>query len=181
MKRTLVTIACFTFATAMFAATTTVNVGGESMWSNRTIVNNAINSADHTTLVTALKAAGLVDTLQGAGPFTVFAPTNAAFNRLPEGTVKSLLMPENKAELTKILTYHVVAGNYNSAQLMNMIKRGRGTASLKTVDGEMLSFSMNGPRNIVLKDIKGNIANISTYDVMQSNGVIHVIDRVEMP
>lgn len=181
MKRTFVTVICLTFATAMFAATTTVNVGGQSMWSNKTIVNNAINSADHTTLVTALKAAGLVDTLQGAGPFTVFAPTNAAFNRLPEGTFASLLKPENKAELAKILNYHVVSGNYNAAQLINLIKRGNGTASLRTVDGEQLSFMMNGPRNIVLKDSKGNFANISTYDVYQSNGVIHVIDRVEMP
>lgn len=181
MKRTIVTVLCLTFATAMFAATTTVNVGGQSMWSNKSIVNNAINSADHTTLVAALKAAGLVDTLQGAGPFTVFAPTNAAFDRLPAGTVTSLLKPENKTELTNILTYHVVAGNYNAAQLMTLIKRGDGKASLPTVSGERLSFSMNGPRNIVLKDIKGNVANISTYDVYQSNGVIHIIDRVEMP
>ncbi len=170
-------------AGAAMAATSadTVSVGGQMMLSSRTIVANAVNSADHTTLVTAVKAAGLVPTLQGSGPFTVFAPTNAAFAALPNGTVDNLLKPENKAMLTKVLTYHVVAGRLDSAALMQMIRKGNGTAHLKTVAGESLWAMMNGPRNIVVKDARGSVANISTYDVYQSNGVIHVIDRVLMP
>lgn len=163
------------------ATNSTVMVGGQSMLPMKDIVSNAVNSADHTTLVAAVKAAGLVDTLKGAGPFTVFAPTNNAFSALPAGTVDSLLKTENKTTLTKVLTYHVVAGRIDSAELMKRIKSGNGTATLKTVEGESLWAMMNGPRNIVLKDAKGNVANISTYDVMQSNGVIHVIDRVLMP
>jgi len=171
------------FATAALAATPadTVMVGGQAMLSSKNIVANAVNSADHTTLVAAVKAAGLVPTLQGAGPFTVFAPTNNAFAALPAGTVDGLLKPENKATLTKVLTYHVVAGRMDSAALMQMIHKGHGTARLTTVQGEPLWAMMNGPRNIVLKDAKGAVANISTYDVYQSNGVIHSIDRVLMP
>ncbi|HLK98263.1 MAG TPA: fasciclin domain-containing protein [Hymenobacter sp.] len=159
----------------------TVSVGGKAMYPNKNIVENAVNSADHTTLVAAVKAAGLVETLQGKGPFTVFAPTNAAFNALPAGTVESLVKPESKATLTKILTYHVVAGNMTADKIMSAIKAGKGTASLKTVSGGTLKAMMNGPKNVVLIDEKGGVSTISTYDVIQSNGVIHVIDKVLMP
>ncbi|MBX0289632.1 fasciclin domain-containing protein [Hymenobacter sp. HSC-4F20] len=159
----------------------TVSVGGEAMYPNKNIVENAVKSKDHTTLVAAVKAAGLVETLQGKGPFTVFAPTNAAFSALPAGTVESLVKPENKATLTKILTYHVVAGNLTADKLMAAIKSGKGTATLKTVSGGTLKAMMNGPKNVVLQDEKGNISSISTYDVLQSNGVIHVVDKVLMP
>ncbi|GAA4393690.1 fasciclin domain-containing protein [Hymenobacter koreensis] len=159
----------------------TVMVGGEAMYANKNIVENAVNSKDHTTLVAAVKAAGLVETLQGKGPFTVFAPTNAAFNALPAGTVETLVKPENKATLTKILTYHVVAGNMTADKITAAIKAGKGTASLKTVSGGTLKATMNGPKNVVLTDEKGNVSTISTYDVLQSNGVIHVIDKVVMP
>ncbi|UOQ53568.1 fasciclin domain-containing protein [Hymenobacter cellulosivorans] len=159
----------------------TVMVGGEAMYANKNIVENAVNSKDHTTLVAAVKAAGLVETLQGKGPFTVFAPTNAAFNALPAGTVETLVKPENKATLTKILTYHVVAGNMTAEKIMAAIKAGKGSATLKTVSGGTLYATMNGPKNVVLTDEKGNVSCISTYDVIQSNGVIHVIDKVLMP
>ncbi len=159
----------------------TVMVGGQAMYPNKDIVDNAVNSADHTTLVAAVKAAGLVETLKGKGPFTVFAPTNEAFAVLPAGTVDNLLKPENKAALTKILTYHVVAGNMDAAAIMSAIRAGGGTATLKTVSGGTLTAMMNGPRNVVLKDAQGNVAEISTYDVRQSNGVIHVVDKVLMP
>ncbi|UOQ72724.1 fasciclin domain-containing protein [Hymenobacter cellulosilyticus] len=159
----------------------TVMVGGEAMYANKNIVENAVNSKDHTTLVAAVKAAGLVETLQGKGPFTVFAPTNAAFNALPAGTVETLVKPESKATLTKILTYHVVAGNMTADKIMAAIKAGKGTATLKTVSGGTLYATMNGPKNVVLTDEKGNVSCISTYDVIQSNGVIHVIDKVLMP
>ncbi|MBT9392302.1 fasciclin domain-containing protein [Hymenobacter sp. NST-14] len=159
----------------------TVTVGGQAMYPNKNIVENAVNSADHTTLVAAVKAAGLVETLAGKGTFTVFAPTNAAFNALPAGTVETLVKPENKATLTSILTYHVVAGNMTADKIMAAIKAGKGTATLKTVSGGTLKAMMNGPKNIVLQDEKGNLATISTYDVMQSNGVIHVINSVLMP
>jgi uncharacterized surface protein with fasciclin (FAS1) repeats len=159
----------------------TVMVGGEAMYPNKNIVENAVNSKDHTTLVAAVKAAGLVETLQGKGPFTVFAPTNAAFNALPAGTVETLVKPESKATLTKILTYHVVAGNMTSDKIMAAIKAGKGSAALKTVSGGTLTATMNGPKNVVLTDEKGNVSCISTYDVIQSNGVIHVIDKVLMP
>ena len=159
----------------------TVMVGGEAMYANKNIVENAVNSKDHTTLVAAVKAAGLVETLQGKGPFTVFAPTNAAFNALPAGTVETLVKPESKATLTKILTYHVVAGNMTADKIMAAIKAGKGTAALKTVSGGTLTATMNGPKNVVLTDEKGNVSTISTYDVLQSNGVIHVIDKVLMP
>lgn len=159
----------------------TVMVGGKAMLPSKDIVANAVNSADHTTLVAAVKAAGLVETLQGKGPFTVFAPVNDAFENLPAGTVETLLKPENKAQLTKVLTYHVVAGNMTADKIMSAIKAGKGTASLKTVSGGTLKATMNGPKNVVLMDESGNTATISTYDVLQSNGVIHVIDKVMLP
>lgn len=159
----------------------TVMVGGEAMYPNKDIVANAVNSKDHTTLVAAVKAAGLVETLQGKGPFTVFAPVNDAFENLPAGTVETLLKPESKATLAKVLTYHVVAGNMTADKLMSAIKAGKGKASLKTVSGGTLVASMNGARNMVLTDESGNTTSISTYDVMQSNGVIHVIDKVMLP
>ena len=158
-----------------------VMVGGMAMYRTKNIVENAVNSKDHTTLVAAVKAAGLVDTLAGKGPFTVFAPTNAAFNMLPMGTVDSLLKPEMKDNLTKVLTYHVVAGKWSSAAIKKLIMKGDGTAPFTTVSGGKLWAMMNGPTNIVIKDEMGGIANVSTYDVMQSNGVIHVVDHVLMP
>lgn len=158
-----------------------VMVGTQAMYPTKTIVDNAMNSADHTTLVAAVKAAGLVETLKSKGPFTVFAPTNNAFSALPDGTVANLLKPENKAALTKVLTYHVVAGKVDAERLMDLIRKGKGTARLQTVSGGSLWAMMNGKRNIVIKDESGGIANISTYDVTQSNGVIHVIDRVLLP
>jgi uncharacterized surface protein with fasciclin (FAS1) repeats len=156
-------------------------VGGQAMYPSKDIVDNAVNSSDHTTLVAAVKAADLVDTLRGKGPFTVFAPTNAAFAALPGGTVDTLLKPENKPALTRVLTYHVVPGRLDAAALQKVIKAGHGTAQLKTASGGTLRAMMNGDRNIVLKDEKGAVASISTYDVYQSNGVIHVIDRVVLP
>jgi uncharacterized surface protein with fasciclin (FAS1) repeats len=158
-----------------------VMVGGESMLPSKNIVANAVNSKDHTTLVAAVKAAGLVDTLQGAGPFTVFAPTNAAFAKLPAGTVEMLLKPENKPALTKVLTYHVVAGRLDAEALWKLVRAGNGNAELKTVSGGKLWITMNGQRNLVVKDEKGMWSEISTYDVMQSNGVIHVVTTVLMP
>lgn len=158
-----------------------VMVGGQSMLPAKDIVDNAVNSADHTTLVAAVKAAGLVETLKGKGPFTVFAPTNAAFGKLPAGTVDTLVKPENKAKLTSILTYHVVAGKYDFMALSGAIKKQHGKAELPTVSGGKLTFMMNGTHNIAVMDEGGNTANISTYDVYQSNGVIHVVDSVLMP
>ncbi|QIX61898.1 fasciclin domain-containing protein [Hymenobacter lutimineralis] len=159
----------------------TIQVGGQAMYPNKNIVENAVNSKDHTTLVAAVKAAGLVETLQGKGPFTVFAPVNDAFENLPAGTVETLLKPENKATLTKVLTYHVVAGNMTADKIMAAIKAGKGKATLKTVSGGTLTAMMNGAHNVVLTDESGNTASISTYDVNQSNGVIHVIDHVLLP
>ena len=156
-------------------------VGGQAMLAQKDIIDNAVNSADHTTLVAAVKAAGLVETLKGKGPFTVFAPTNDAFEDLPAGTVETLLKPENKATLTKVLTYHVVAGRLDAAALRKLVEKGGGTAELTTVSGGKLWVMLNGPSNIVLKDEAGKVANISTYDVYQSNGVIHVLDRVVLP
>ena len=158
----------------------TVMVGGAAMLPTRNIVENAVNSADHTTLVAAVKAAGLVETLSGPGPFTVFAPTNAAFAKLPAGTVENLVKPEQKAALTKILTYHVVPGSVTAAQLMRMIRTGRGKAELTTVSGGKLTARMNG-RGVVLVDEMGGRARVTQTDVMQSNGVIHVTDTVSMP
>jgi uncharacterized surface protein with fasciclin (FAS1) repeats len=156
-------------------------VGGQAMLTSRDIVDNAVNSADHTTLVAAVKAAGLVSTLKGAGPFTVFAPTNAAFAALPAGTVETLLKPENKGTLTQVLTYHVVPGRYDAEALTKLVKDGKGKAMLKTAQGATLTVTMNGPRNLMVADSKGNMANITIYDVYQSNGVILVIDKVLMP
>jgi uncharacterized surface protein with fasciclin (FAS1) repeats len=170
-----------TYANAMLTPGANPMVGGMAMMKSKDIVDNAVNSADHTTLVAAVKAAGLVDTLKGTGPFTVFAPTNEAFAGLPAGTVDTLLKPENRAALVKVLTYHVVAGRLDSATLMDLIQKGGGKASLKTAEGGTLVAQMNGPKNIVLVDEKGGVATISTYDVHQSNGVIQVIDKVAMP
>ena len=166
---------------AAVSASADVMVGGSAMLAQKNIVQNAINSKDHTTLVAAVKAAGLVDTLQGKGPFTVFAPVNAAFAALPAGTVDSLLKPENKATLTKVLTYHVVPGRLTASDLDALIKKGNGSAELTTASGGKLWVMKNGDRNITIKDEAGATADISIYDVMQSNGVIHSVDRVLMP
>jgi uncharacterized surface protein with fasciclin (FAS1) repeats len=155
-------------------------VGGKEMYPNKNIIENAVNSADHTTLVAAVKAAGLVETLEGPGPFTVFAPTNAAFAKLPAGTVDTLLKPENKDTLVKILTYHVVAGRIGAAELKKMIKEGHGKAELKTVSGGKLWAMMQG-NMIVLKDEKGGMSTVTQSNVFQSNGVIHVVDAVLLP
>src|SRR5271166_897596 len=156
-------------------------VGGKEMYPTKNIIENAVNSADHTTLVAAVKAAGLVNTLEGTGPFTVFAPTNEAFNKLPAGTVDTLLKPENKATLTKVLTYHVVAGRLSSHDLMKKIKEGNGTAELTTVEGGKLWVMLHDGKHIELKDEKGGTAMVTIANVFQSNGVIHVIDSVVMP
>jgi uncharacterized surface protein with fasciclin (FAS1) repeats len=158
----------------------TVEVGGAPMYPSKNIVENAVNSKDHTTLVAAVKAAGLVETLEGAGPYTVFAPTNEAFNSLPNGTVETLLKPENKDKLTGILTYHVVAGRMDSKALAEQLKAGNGTAELKTVSGGKLWVMMKG-KSIILKDENGGMAMVTIKDVYQSNGVIHVIDHVLLP
>ena len=155
-------------------------VGGAPMYATKDIIDNAVNSADHKTLVAAVKAAGLVETLKGTGPFTVFAPTDAAFAKLPAGTVDSLVKPENKATLTKILTYHVVAGKMDSRAVAKAIKAGNGKATLKTVSGGSLTASMNG-KTLVLTDDKGGMSNVTIADVYQSNGVIHVVDSVLLP
>lgn len=158
----------------------TVMVGGAAMYPSKDIISNAVNSQDHTTLVAAVKAAGLVETLQGQGPFTVFAPTNAAFEKLPAGAVENLLKEENKPALTGVLTYHVIAGKLDSKELMKKIREGNGTYELTTVAGGKLWIMQKG-NALMLKDEKGNMANITTKDVYQSNGVIHVIDAVLMP
>lgn len=158
----------------------TVMVGGAAMYPSKNIVENAVNSKDHTTLVAAVKAAGLVETLQGDGPFTVFAPTNEAFDKLPAGTVATLLKPENKAMLTSVLTYHVVSGRISSADLMDWIQKGGGSYTATTVQGGKLTFKKMG-KNIYLFDEKGNKSKITIKDVNQKNGVIHVIDTVVMP
>ena len=162
-----------TFLAPVRAAEKTVMVGGAAMYPSRNIVQNAINSKDHTTLVAAVKAAGLVGTLEGKGPFTVFAPTNAAFGKLPAGTVDTLVKPENKATLTKILTYHVVAGKYDASELTDGKK-------LKTVEGEELTVKRDGGK-IWIIDAKGDQSMVSISNVHQSNGVIHVVDTVLMP
>ncbi|GAB4092036.1 fasciclin domain-containing protein [Flaviaesturariibacter terrae] len=160
----------------------TVTVGGAPMYPSKNIVENAVNSADHTTLVAAVKAAGLVETLQSAGPFTVFAPTNAAFAKLPAGTVENLVKPENKALLTKILTYHVVAGRLDSKDLERKMRKSKnGTAELKTVQGERLWIMKDKDGKWWVKDEKGGVARITIPNVYQSNGVIHVVDGVLMP
>ena len=167
------------FAPQVFAQKNPI-VGGAPMYSTKDIIDNAVNSKDHTTLVAAVKAAGLVETLKSAGPFTVFAPTNKAFDKLPAGTVATLVKPENKAMLTKILTYHVLAGNYSAADIMNAIKKGTGKATFTTVQGEKLYASMEG-KKVKLWDAKGGAAYVTIADVNQKNGVIHVIDTVLMP
>lgn len=158
----------------------TVMVGGAAIYPSRNIIENAINSADHTTLVAAVKAAGLVETLSGPGPFTVFAPTNAAFAKLPAGTVETLVKPENKATLTSILTYHVVPGRVTASDLIAMIKAGNGSAKLTTVNGGTLTAHLMGGKVMVI-DAKGGMATVTQADVMQSNGVIHVTNAVSLP
>lgn len=179
MKKIIVSV--FSFLIALSAlGQKPVEVGGAPMYATKNIIENVVNSNDHTTLVAAVKAAGLVETLQGAGPFTVFAPTNAAFDKLPTGTVENLLKPENKATLTAVLTYHVVAGKFSSVDVAKAIKAGNGKAEFKTVQGGILWAMMDG-ENVVLKDEKGNVSTITIMDVNQSNGVIHVINTVVMP
>lgn len=191
MKSKIFTAALFSIAllagsTTIFAQSKmmndekTVMVGGAEMYPSKNIVENAVNSKDHTTLVAAVKAADLVETLQSEGPFTVFAPTNAAFEKLPKGTVETLLMPENKAKLQSILTYHVVAGKQSAAQIMKDIKNGNGKASYKTVSGGTLTAMMKG-KKVVIMDENGGMATVTIADVNQSNGVIHVIDSVVLP
>ena len=180
MKLFSLALATLTLGANLVLAAQDPMVGGAKMYTNKDIVDNAVNSADHTTLVAAVKAAGLADTLKGPGPFTVFAPTNEAFAKLPAGTVDTLLKPENKEMLTKILTYHVVAGRYSAAQLKRMVKTDGGTATLKTVAGEPLTVTMDG-NDLVVKDEKGMEAHITIANVFQSNGVIHVIDTVLQP
>ena len=157
-----------------------VEVGGAPMYSTKNIIENAVNSKDHTTLVAAVKAAGLVETLQSAGPFTVFSPTNEAFAKLPKGTVESLVKPENKATLTKILTYHVVAGKWDAKAIAQLIKDGNGTAEIKTVSGGILKATMKGSK-LMLTDEKGGVSTVTIKNVYQSNGVIHVVDTVVLP
>lgn len=157
-----------------------VMVGGAAMYPSKNIIENAVNSKDHTTLVAAVKAAGLVETLSSAGPFTVFAPTNKAFDKLPAGTVETLVKPENKATLTSILTYHVVAGKMSASDVVAAIKAGNGKAMLKTVQGGTLTASMRG-KNVIITDEKGGMSKVTIANVNQSNGVIHVVDTVLMP
>ena len=182
MKR--IKLSTIALALVMSASTITavaqVTVGGAPMYANKDIIDNAVNSKDHTTLVAAVKAAGLVETLKGAGPFTVFAPTNAAFAALPAGTVDTLLKPESKAALTKVLTYHVVAGKMDAASLTKAITAGGGKAMLKTVSGGTLTASAAGGKVMVM-DESGGTANVTIADVTQSNGVIHVVDKVLLP
>ena len=168
------------FAQQAMGSEHTVMVGGAAMYPTKNIVQNAMNSKDHTTLVTAVKAAGLVDTLSGAGPFTVFAPTNEAFDALPKGTVDTLVKPENKETLTKILTYHVVSGRYTAKDLMALVTKGGGKASLTSVQGEPLTVMQVG-NALTVTDAKGGVAHVTIGDVIQSNGVIHVVDKVLMP
>ncbi len=173
-------LACVLAAGCAAHADTNPMVGGAAMYPSKNIVENAVNSKDHTTLVAAVKAAGLVETLQGPGPFTVFAPTNAAFDKLPAGTVETLVKPENKATLTSILTYHVVPGTLDAKTLMADITKGGGKAMLKTVNGEELTLQ-HETNGIVITDMKGNRSLVTIADVRQSNGIIHVIDTVLLP
>jgi uncharacterized surface protein with fasciclin (FAS1) repeats len=169
-----------TLSAASVLAEKDPDVGGAAMYPTKNIVANAMNSQDHTTLVAAVKAAGLVETLEGTGPFTVFAPVNAAFDKLPAGTVNTLLKPENKDALVKVLTYHVVAGRIGSKELVAMIKKGHGKSELKTVEGGTLTATLMDGK-VMLTDEKGGMATVTIADVYQSNGVIHVIDTVLMP
>ena len=178
-RSTAVAVAALVSALAI-PALAQVMVGGAPMYSNKDIVDNAVNSKDHTTLVAAVKAAGLVQTLKGPGPFTVFAPTNAAFAALPAGTVDNLLKPENKPALTKVLTYHVVAGKMDSAALAKAIDAGNGKATLTAVSGGTLTATRSGS-TIMVSDDSGGMAHVTIPDVVQSNGVIHVVDKVLLP
>lgn len=182
MKRIIlsaIALVAMAFSTQVYAQKNPM-VGGAAMYPTKDIVDNAVNSKDHTTLVAAVKAAGLVETLKGAGPFTVFAPTNAAFDKLPEGTVATLVKPENKETLVKILTYHVVAGKMTSKDIAKAIKAGNGKAELTTVSGGKLWASMDGDK-LILTDEKGGTSTVTIANVIQKNGVIHVIDTVLMP
>ena len=180
MKKLALVFVSALISLSTFAQEKTVMVGGAAMYPSKNIVANAVNSKDHTTLVAAVTAAGLVETLQSAGPFTVFAPTNAAFDKLPAGTVETLVKPENKATLTAILTYHVVAGKLSASDIVAKIKAGNGTATMTTVQGGTLKASLKG-KSVVLTDEKGGMSTVTIADVNQSNGVIHVIDTVVLP
>ena len=182
-KLQLLSLLSFLFiATSVIAQNSkdTKMVGGAEMYPTKNIVENAVNSKDHTTLVAAVKAAELVDVLSSDGPFTVFAPTNTAFEALPEGTVETLLKEENKSKLQSVLTYHVLAGNFKAADIVNAIKKGNGKATFKTVSGADITAMMDG-KNVKVKDAAGNVATVTIADVNQSNGVIHVIDTVLLP
>jgi uncharacterized surface protein with fasciclin (FAS1) repeats len=176
----LVAIGSQSVSAQMMGSNDNPTVGGAAMYKTKNIVENAVNSADHTTLVAAVKAAGLVDTLASKGPFTVFAPVNSAFEKLPAGTVETLLKPENKATLTKILTYHVVAGNFSAKDVVKAIQKGNGKAEFTTVSGGKLYAMLDGSK-VVLMDEKGGKSTVTIADVKQSNGVIHVIDSVVLP
>jgi uncharacterized surface protein with fasciclin (FAS1) repeats len=181
MKLRILTIAALLVAAPALAQEKTKTVGGAPMFPSKTIVENAVNSKDHTTLVAAVKAAGLVDTLGSSGPFTVFAPTNKAFGKLPKGTVETLVKPENKATLTGILTYHVVPGRLTASDLMAQVQQGGGKAMLKTVEGDSLTVMQAGRGKLSITDTKGNKSMVTIADVLQSNGVIHVVDSVLLP
>ncbi len=176
---TLIAAAALAAASTLLAAGTKM-VGGAPMYPGKDIIDNAVNSKDHTTLVAAVKAAGLVETLKGKGPFTVFAPTNEAFEKLPAGTVDTLLKPENRASLSKVLTYHVVPGRFDARALGKKIREGNGSATLTTASGGTLTAMMQGDK-IVVKDDKGDLSTVTIGDVYQSNGVIHVVDTVLLP
>lgn len=181
IKKLLFIATAVMFANTSFAQSEkTVMVGGAAMYPSKSIVENAVNSKDHTTLVAAVKAAGLVETLQSAGPFTVFAPTNKAFDMLPSGTVDNLLLAESKPTLTTVLTYHVVAGKWDAAAIAKLIKEGNGSAQVKTVSGKNIWIYMEG-KKVAIKDENGSVAYVTIKDVNQSNGVIHVIDHVLLP
>ncbi len=179
-KARLLTLGLIVAASVATAASKNPMVGGQEMLPNKNIIENAVNSADHTTLVAAVKAAGLVETLQGPGPFTVFAPTNSAFAKLPAGTVDTLLQPDHKSDLTKVLTYHVVVGKLNSVELKKQIEEGGGRATLMTVAGGSLTAVLDGDK-LVLLDEKGDRSMVTIANVYQSNGVIHVVDTVVLP
>ena len=176
----IIVMSLFVTVSAFAQKEKTVMVGGAAMYPSKNIVENAANSKDHTTLVAAVKAADLVETLSAEGPFTVFAPVNAAFAALPAGAVDDLLKPENKSKLTSVLTYHVVPGRIDSKSLAKMIKEGNGKTMAKTAQGAELTFSMKG-KDVMVTDAQGNAAKVTIADVYQSNGVIHVIDKVLMP
>jgi len=180
-KLTIIAVLAAMAISSAVAAMNNPVVGGKEMFPAKNIIQNAVNSADHTTLVAAVKAAGLLDTLEGPGPFTVFAPTNQAFDKLPAGTVDNLLKPENKSLLTKVLTYHVVTGRLSSSDLLKKIRDGNGTAELTTLEGGKIWVMLHDGKHIMLKDEKGGTALVTIANVFQSNGVIHVIDTVVMP